>query len=156
MVLCFVSGYPNPNFQAKTSMMAAVMMRMTMLLLLAAALLSSAEAAVACPPPGFDSASGFDIKQYVQGPWYIQEQVSPSFCLLPAARLAHASTAPADTTHTGCMHWLLDSVIGGFDAMLKNLFYQKPCNATHAALLPLTMCLCRCPMPTSPWTSSTV
>ena len=72
-------------------------------LLLAAALLS--EAAVACPPPGFDSASGFDIKQYVQGPWYIQEQVSPFS--LPAAR-CQAGTCQHRTRrhHTHRMHAL--------------------------------------------------
>lgn len=31
--------------------------------------------AAKCPPQGFDSVAGFDLKKYIQGPWYIQEQV---------------------------------------------------------------------------------
>lgn len=35
-------------------------------------------AAGSCPPSGFDSVPNFSIKKYIQGPWYIQEQVSTS------------------------------------------------------------------------------
>jgi hypothetical protein len=44
-------------------------------LLLAAAAISSVHAAT-CPPQGFDSVKDFDLKKYIQGQWFIQDQVS--------------------------------------------------------------------------------
>lgn len=51
------------------------MSRFGRVLVLAAAAALLADAAT-CPPPNFDSVSDLDIKKYVSGPWYIQEQVS--------------------------------------------------------------------------------
>jgi hypothetical protein len=53
------------------------MSRFGLLLVLAAGAALLADAAT-CPPPNFDSVSNFDIKKYVAGPWYIQEQVGGS------------------------------------------------------------------------------
>lgn len=33
-------------------------------------------AQITCPPPGFDSANFFDLLSYIDGPWYVQKQVS--------------------------------------------------------------------------------
>lgn len=50
-----------------------IMMKYIVQVLLLAA--ASGAFAATCPPSGFDSVSGFNIKKYVEGPWYIQEQV---------------------------------------------------------------------------------
>lgn len=44
-------------------------------LLFAAAAISSVHAAT-CPPQGFDSVKDFELSKYIQGQWFIQEQVS--------------------------------------------------------------------------------
>jgi hypothetical protein len=36
---------------------------------------TAATAAVICPPAGFDSATGINVRHFINGPWYVQEQV---------------------------------------------------------------------------------
>jgi hypothetical protein len=41
-----------------------------------ALLVATASAAATCPPQGFDSVKYLDLKMFLEGPWYIQEQLS--------------------------------------------------------------------------------
>lgn len=41
-----------------------------------ALLVASASAAGTCPPQGFDSVKDLNQQNFLEGPWYIQEQVS--------------------------------------------------------------------------------
>jgi hypothetical protein len=54
---------------------------------------------VTCPPAGFDSATGINIRKYINGPWYVQEQV----CMYCAQLVTHYSYRHSTVTDGGIL-----------------------------------------------------
>jgi hypothetical protein len=91
----FLSGINDTythHFIFQTSIQATMAAIFLFALFLASSI--SAVHCATCPPAGFDSMAGFNLVKYIQGEWYIQEQVSTTVLLLcetaAAVRCVHA------------------------------------------------------------------